>query len=99
MRLTIIPQRQLVIFSGQTAQFTCSAVGYPIPTVQWTTEPAETPVMTSSKLRLKNTKKGLLLTLKNTLTTDSGQFSCVARDDDGRTIKKTVALAVYGEKY
>lgn len=98
VRLTLTPHGRVVALSGQTAEITCSAVGYPLPTVQWLSEPSGSPVAVSDKLRLASTKRGLKVVLKNVVSDDSQTFSCAATDHTGRTIKETVTLAVYGKQ-
>ena len=92
--VTVVPQGRVAIFVGQSIEISCSAVGHPRPTMQWITEPQETPVTATNRLKLSSVANGLKLAVKNARIEDSQTFSCAARDYYGEIIKETVTFVV-----
>lgn len=98
LRLVVSPQGRVVVFSGQSTEITCSAVGYHSTNVQWLHEPRGTPVAVSAKLKVTSTSEGLQITVVNPRPEDSQTFSCAARDHNGLMIKEMITFVVYGKQ-
>ena len=80
MDLTLSVGRQ-VVFSGETVVLSCTATGIPAPALTWTFNRTETEV------------RGGEFTVRNAISTDSGNYTCTATNSIGKT-ERTIRVWV-----
>lgn len=75
---------------GNTAIFSCHAVGDPQPKIIWMHEEKEVDMKDS---RITVMEDGSLV-IKNTLESDSGIYECMAKNSDGETKSRPARMIV-----
>ena len=101
--ITVLPSDQTVV-QPNTALFTCTFSGLPRPSIQWwrrTVGSDLTLVGNSSQFLISETVSGerertSRLTLLQTNSSDSGNYTCTAENVAGST-SITARLTIYGE--
>ncbi|XP_026092563.1 basement membrane-specific heparan sulfate proteoglycan core protein-like isoform X5 [Carassius auratus] len=79
--VTVPPEESIVVSRGETATFTCSATGVPVPIITWRLNWGHIP--TSSRITTSSENGRGTLTIRDVKEGDQGAYSCEAINAKG----------------
>ena len=82
------------VIQGQNVNFFCNASGNPVPTITWTRNGS---VLTSSVARISFGAESRELTITSINRADSGEYRCVANNNEGNVTSDAATLDVQCE--
>ena len=85
-----VAMTRVTVHQGEPAELPCVASGFPLPTYSWS---RDGDVISSTQERV--VRAGGNLVFRQTMVSDSGTYTCVARNDIGQT-SSSVTLSITG---